>query len=80
MAGEARTGMPPFIICEGKSCSPDNIFISGEQELLIKINGEIESFERTKLLGLIVYVSLVILRLKVIKVRTREPHHIQMSS
>ena len=38
-AGEARTGMPPFIIFEGKLCSPDNIFISGEQELLIKING-----------------------------------------
>ena len=38
-AGEARTGMPPFIIFEGKLCSPDNIFISGEQELLMKING-----------------------------------------
>ena len=39
MAGEARIGMPPFIIFEGKLCSPDNIFISGEQELLIKIKG-----------------------------------------
>ena len=39
MAREARTGMPPFIIFEWKLCSLDNIFISGEQELLIKING-----------------------------------------
>ena len=39
MAGEARIRMPPFIIFEGKLCSPDNIFISGEQELLIKIKG-----------------------------------------
>ena len=31
--------MPPFIVFEGKLCYPKIIFISGEQELLIKING-----------------------------------------
>ena len=119
--------MPPFIIFEGKLCSPDNIFISGEQELLIKINGGVHrsvdyflllyfvcyvEYPKecvnvylflqkyilkvydsarlpTKLLqflnvlnckGFIFFVSLVSLRLQIIKVRTREPHRIQMSS
>ena len=57
-AEEARTGMPPFIIFEGKLCSPDNIFISGEQELLIKINGGVHrSVDYFLLLYFVCYVE-----------------------
>ena len=31
--------MPPFIVFEGEVHSPDDIFISAEQEILLKING-----------------------------------------
>ena len=121
----------PSTYLRGELRSPDNIFISGEQELLKKINGggggrhtealitllllyfvfnveypkkclnlylflqryilkvydrarlptkAMAIFERTKLQKLYFFNdSLVILRLKVLKVRTREPHRIQMS-
>ena len=58
MAGEARTGMPPFIIFEWKLCSPDNIFISGQQELLIEINGgHTEALITFSLLYFVCYVE-----------------------
>ena len=42
MAESTREGMPPIITCifKGQVYSPDNIFISGEQELLLKISGK----------------------------------------
>ena len=50
--------MPPFIIFEGKLCSPDIIFISWEQELLIKINGgHTEAAISLLLLYLLCYVQ-----------------------
>ena len=35
--------MPLFIIFEGELHSPDDIYLSAEQEILLKINGELTS-------------------------------------
>ena len=37
VAESTREGMPPIIIFKGQAYSPDDFFISGEQELLFKI-------------------------------------------
>ena len=39
MAEGTREGMPPFIISQGNLQSPEDIFISGEREILLRING-----------------------------------------
>ena len=41
LAGDTSEGMRHFIIFEGQLHSPDDIYISAEQEILLKIDGGI---------------------------------------
>ena len=43
LAEDTREGMPLFIIFEGELHSPDDIYLSAEQEILLKINGGLAS-------------------------------------
>ena len=50
LAEDTREGMPLFIIFEGELHSPDGIYLSAEQEILLKINGGLTSAPLTMLL------------------------------
>ncbi|CAH3022269.1 unnamed protein product, partial [Porites evermanni] len=39
VAQNSKEGMTPFIIFEGQPQAPDDIYLSGESNLLLKVNG-----------------------------------------
>ena len=53
MAKGTREGVPPLIIFEGEVHSPDDIFISEKQDLLLKINGG--AYQRPDQLAVIIF-------------------------